>query len=108
MSLNVTLTRTQETNVYELCGLTHNLTAMAEEAGIYKVMWRPEELDFGEAGELIPDLERGLALLMEKPERFKKLNPKNGWGDYEGFVKVVRKYLSACKTYPDAKIWVSR
>ena len=88
--------------------ITHNLGRMAEEAGIYQHLWRPEEIGITTAGELIEPLERGLTLLKERPEHFEQFNSPNGWGLYENFVPFVEAYLEACLENPDAVISVSR
>src|SRR3990167_10589793 len=75
--------------------ITHNLTGMANEAGIYKHLWRPDEINITKAGQLILPLREGLALLKSDPERFRKYNPDNGWGNYDGLVRFVQKYLGA-------------
>lgn len=107
MSLDVTLTAVRPTTVFDW-NITHNLNSMAEDAGIYKHLWRPEEIAISKARQLIAPLTEGLALLESDPERFRKFNPKNGWGDYEGLVKFVRAYLEACTENPDAEISISR
>ena len=120
--------------------ITHNLTEMADAAGIYFALWRPHELMDAEkykqlraleqgaragdwydqyqkiedtlprahAGDLIGPLSDGLAMLERDPEKFKAMNPKNGWGDYDGLVSFVRSYLEACKATPHAEVSVSR
>jgi len=88
--------------------ITHNLNKMAEEAGIYDHLWRPEEIGIYTGRELIVPLQEGLNLLRSDPERFKKLNPENGWGTYEGLIMFVEKYLNACRMFPDSRIEVSR
>lgn len=88
--------------------ITHNLNRMADEAGIYKHLWRPEELGVVYASELIADLKIGLRTLKEAPHYFKQFNPANGWGNYDLLVSFVEAYLNACETYPTAKIGVSR
>jgi len=88
--------------------ITHNLGRMASEAGIYKHLWRPEEIGITKAAQLIGPLSAGLELLRSSPERFKVLNPANGWGDYDGLVDFVDAYLAACKAHPDADVSVSR
>lgn len=93
--------------VYE-ANITHNLNTMAAAAGIYKHLWRPDELGITKARELIEPLRVGLALLQSDRERFEKFNASNGWGLYEHFVPWVRKYLAACEEYPDANVSVSR
>lgn len=106
MSLDVCLTAVRPTSVYE-ANITHNLGRMAEAAGIYKHLWRPEEIDISLAGDLIAPLERGLAALKADPERFRQFDAPNGWGKYEHFVPFVEKYLDACRENPDATVNVS-
>ena len=88
--------------------VTHNLAEMADEAKIYKHLWRPEELGIKFASELIAPLGKGLQRLKNSPEEFKKFNPTNGWGNYEGLISFVERYLEACIQYPDALIDISR
>ena len=97
----------KEECVYD-ANITHNLGKMADEAGIYYALWRPEEIKKTKAGELITLLEKGLAELKAKPEYYEKFNSPNGWGMYEHFVPFVENYLEACKEYPNAEISVSR
>jgi hypothetical protein len=88
--------------------ITHNLAKMASEAGIYRHLWRPDEIGIERAEQLIGPLETGLTLLESDPDRFKKLNPENGWGTYEGLIHFVRDYLEACRNYPSATVSVWR
>jgi hypothetical protein len=107
MSLDVSLTAVRPTEVYS-SNITHNLGRMAEEAGIYQHLWRPEELGITTAAELIEPLSRGLELLLSDPARFRRFDAANGWGTYEHFVLFVRNYLEACRGNPDATIRVCR
>lgn len=88
--------------------ITHNLGAMAKQAGIYKPLWRPEEIGIEKAGHLIKPLKKGLSLLKQNPEKFMEFNPSNGWGDYDGLIKFVESYLAACVEHPSATIYISR
>lgn len=88
--------------------ITGNLIPMANAASIYNHLWRPEEVPALQASDLIGPLTDGLVALRTDPEKFKKLNPENGWGDYEGLVEFVQEYLGACMANPDAVIRVSR
>jgi len=115
MSLNVYLevsvdTGGKEPHVIELydANITHNLGPMADAAGIYYHLWRPEEIGINTAGQLIEQLEKGLERLKSNRRRFESFNPANGWGTYEGFVSFVEKYLQACKDHPKAEVIVSR
>lgn len=107
MSLDVTLTAVRVTDIFT-SNITHNLNTMAQEAGIYKHLWRPEEIGIKAAGELIKPLRQGLARLEAEPERFKLYEPENRWGTYDGFVGWVSEYLEACEENPDAMVSVSR
>lgn len=88
--------------------ITHNLNRMADVAGIYQHLWRPDELGIAKARELIEPLRAGLALLKSDPVLFKKYDSPNGWGLYEHLVPFVAKYLAACEEYPEALVRVSR
>jgi len=88
--------------------ITHNLGAMAREAGIYQHLWRPEELGITTAGQLIEPLRDGLAMMKSDPARFEKHNASNGWGLYIHFVPWIEKYLEACIAHPRATVSVSR
>jgi len=95
------------TEVYS-ANITHNLNKMAEAAGIYKVLWRPEEVGITHAKQLIEPLHIGLTTLKSHPETFKQYNAPNGWGLYEDFVPWIEKYLAACEKHPDAEVRVCR
>ena len=93
--------------VYD-ANITHNLSKMADRAGIYKCLWHPKENGFTEAHQLIEPIRAGLALLRAEPDRFRELSSSNGWGTYEQFIPWVERYLVACMVYPAAKVstWV--
>lgn len=88
--------------------ITHNLNRMAEAAGIYGVVWCPEEHGIAYASQLIDFLDEGIKRLRADPERFKRFNPTNGWGSYDGLVRFLEEYLAACKAYPEARVDVWR
>jgi len=88
--------------------ITHNLGAMAKEAGIYDYLWRPEEIGATKAKHLVGPLRVGLSLLKSDPARFQKHNAPNGWGMYEHFVPFVEEYLAACEASPESDVTVSR
>lgn len=88
--------------------ITHNLGKMAGEAGIYKALWRPEEIGAKYAKDIIDIVEKGLSDLKSRPEYFEQFNSQNGWGMYKNFVPFVEEYLDALKQYPNSEIYVSR
>lgn len=107
--------------------ITHNLCKMAEQAGIYKALWRPYqlhkdyvhcedykiEMSFEDsvtiiASDIIDIIEQGLDLLKNRPDYFSKFNAENGWGTYVHFVPFVENYLNALKQYPNSIVIVDR
>lgn len=122
MSLDVTIhSKETETVMCACCGheydkplvlytanITHNLGKMAKEAGIYKALWRPEEINATYAKDIIEIVEKGLIDLESRPEYFKKFNSPNGWGMYQHFVPFVSDYLNALKKYPESEITTDR
>lgn len=88
--------------------ITHNLGKMADAAGIYYHLWRPEEIGVTTARELIEPLREGLKKLRDDPAKYEKYNASNGWGLYKNFVPFVERYLAACEEYPEALVSVSR
>lgn len=97
--------------VYETlfdANITHNLNKMAEAAGIYEHLWRPEELNITTASDLIEPLTKGLADMKARPDHYKQFNASNGWGMYDHFIPWIENYLEACIENPDATISVYR
>ncbi len=107
MSLDVTLRDEAGDELYS-GNITHNLGKMAQEAGIYKCLWRPEELGITHAKQMIDILEKGVALLATEKSRFEKLNSPNGWGLWVHFLPFCMDYLQACRNNPEAQVEVSR
>lgn len=115
MSLDISLyveidTGGPEPRVFEAfeANYTHNCNKMADEAGIYDCVWRPDEAGIELAKDLIEPLKRGIKLMEDDPDRFIALNPVNGWGSYETFLPWLRKYLEACEENPKTKVRAGR
>jgi len=88
--------------------ITHNLNEMADEAGIYGVVWHPEDNGVVVAQSLVDPLSKAIKMMENDPDRFKRHNSPNGWGLYEHFLPWLKKYLNACQENPNAKVRVSR
>lgn len=88
--------------------ITSNLNIMASNAGIYRILWRADELGIQTASELIDPLKEGLAKLKSNPAHYKQFDAKNGWGTYDQFIPWIEEYLQACIDYPEARVFVSR
>ncbi len=103
MSLDITLLAHRPMPVFEV-NITHNLASMADAAGVYACMWRPAQAGVRTAADLIVPLEKALVKMTSDPQRFKALNPKNGWGDFGLLQKVITELLAACRANPDALV----
>jgi hypothetical protein len=49
-------------------------------------------------------VEKGLKALKADPEKYRALDPENGWGSYDEFVEHIPKLIEACEKHPDA-VW---
>ena len=107
MSLDFTLKKVMPTEVFE-ANITHNLNKMAEEAGVYGALWRPEENGYVYAQDIIEVLQKGIEDLKARPEHYKQFDSPNGWGTYPYFVEFCEKVLQGCIEFPDAVIEVDR
>lgn len=113
MSLDVDLMVMRPVSVYD-DNITHNLGKMADDVvlsnghTLYQVLWRPDEHGWVKASDIAEMLDEGWNILLSDPQRFKKFNPENGWGSYEGLERFVYKYRNACWDNPDAELRVSR
>lgn len=90
--------------------VTHNLAPMADKAGLYRPLWRPEE-NYPQpvlASDVYPAIVAGFNNLVTDPENYKDLNPKNGWGDYNILVDFTANVLSALRQYPLAVVEACR
>ncbi|MCP4741510.1 MAG: hypothetical protein GY871_04675 [Actinomycetales bacterium] len=88
--------------------ITHNVREMAIAAGIYQVLWRPEEIPVSSAAELIEPLADGIAWLHKNEAECRPLAPANGWGSWRGLIRFAQKVLQACQESPKASVWASR
>ena len=114
MSLDVDLMVVQPTSVYS-ANITHNLGKMARQVKLsngmtlYDILWRPDEQEGLKFAKDISELlNEGWNILLSDPEKFKKFEPDNGWGSYEGLEKFVYKYRNACWDNPEAELKICR
>lgn len=101
MSLDVSVKARRTVEVYE-DNITYNLAPM-----YYKCI----DINGGLKGlngmkcrDAIPVLNRAIDDLIENKEEYEKLNPKNGWGSYEGLLKSLKNLRIACLENPNGKV----
>ncbi len=107
MSLDLSLQVEGYVTMYD-GNITHNLGPMAKEAGVYGVLWRPEETGIMAAQDMLPALEAGLAKLEADEAHFRQFDSPNGWGRYEHLCAFVREVIEAARTYPTALVRACR
>lgn len=101
-----------ETNVVYKANITHNLNNMADEVGLYEVLWHPNRL-FPEghvikAHDILPIMIKGFTELLLQKGRLVPLEVENkGWGTYDGLVSFVYNYIRACQEHPNATVVAS-
>jgi hypothetical protein len=109
--------------------ITHNLNKMAMEAGIYKAVWRPYEIDLDfdknkeddydyinyfenntivKAKDVSDVIKKGLEDMIKRPKHYQKFNSQNGWGLYKNFIPFLQEYLKVLGKYPEARIKCNR
>lgn len=104
MSLDISLSAVVRTDVFS-DNITGNVEPMWREAGCHDALYKSK----GKAAyEVLDELKAGLSLMESEPERFKALNPSNGWGDYDGALEWLRRLICVFELYPDGKIWSSK
>ncbi|WP_240416463.1 hypothetical protein [Paenibacillus periandrae] len=59
------------------------------------------------AGESTLLLRQCVEEMISNPEKYKAMNPPNGWGNYEGALAYVQKLLHECEKNPNSTIEVS-
>lgn len=83
-------------------GHTYNLTPMWRLAGV--IDSSSSDIDGLPAMVLHVKASAGLLRAVQHPADFKALNPPNGWGDFEGFVKILTRTAVMCAENPGAVV----
>jgi hypothetical protein len=67
---------------------------------------RLRELDNVSAGSAAAKLSAAVKAMEKDPGEYRKMNPENGWGDYEGALEYLRSLANACEQHPACVIRV--
>lgn len=78
-------------------GHTYNLSAMWRKAGIFD---SSSDLDGRSTAQLAPVLSAGLLDATRHASAYRELDPENGWGDYDGFLKILTRFTELCWAHP--------
>lgn len=98
MSVNIRIKAKRWVGIYET-NITYNLApmyykAIDEEKGLKKLKGMS-------CKKALPLIENAIKDMIEKKEEYKKLNPSNGWGTYEGLLEDFRIIRNVCEENPD-------
>jgi hypothetical protein len=81
--------------VVDIGNYTYNVSKMYSAAGI--IFSDLEGMNAGEASEY---LIAGINEMKQDPDKFRGLNPPNGWGEYSSALKFLEEIAKACKKHP--------
>lgn len=105
MSWDITLEERKmvDVEVADIGNYTWNVSKMYVEAIGHSLSY----FDGKKAFESVDLLAKGFCEMRDHPDKYKAMNPENGWGNYEGALKYLKSLLNACVENPDATINVS-
>ncbi|MFJ5625436.1 hypothetical protein ACIQD3_22665 [Peribacillus loiseleuriae] len=105
MSWDISLTakRLVDVEVGDIGNYTYNVSKMYRVAMGISL----SELDGQKATDVIPMIRKGVDEMLANPEKYRAMNPPNGWGSYEGALDYIQKLLHECEKNPDSIIRVS-
>ena len=104
MSLDINITAKREVEIYE-CNITYNLAPM-----YYKCIDKEKglkKLDNMSCKEALPIINNAITDLLNNADEYRKLNPENGWGSYEGLLSKLQEIRNCCENNSDGIINVS-
>lgn len=104
MSADISLTGMANCHGDHSWQLTYNYHRMLGAAGFPSV-WRV--LNDTLAGSVSQMLREVAETLKADPDRFRQLEPENGWGNYEHCLEVIDQFATACAQHPEARITIS-
>ena len=85
---------------------THNTNRMIREAGIpdWPYNFLDHIQDDGCAGDMIEPLCKAICNMLKDPEKYKEMNPANGWGNYKSLLTVLMELVVLCAENPSASV----
>lgn len=103
MSLDISITAKKEVEIFET-NITYNLSDM-----YYKAIDKDKglrKLNNMSCKEALPIINDGIADMLNNADEYRKLNPTNGWGTYEGLLARLQEMRNCCESNPDGIIRV--
>lgn len=85
--------------------MTHNVTDMWREAGVYNALYNSHGL---KAWLIIDQLAAGIGDMVTFPEKYKNMDSENGWGTYDRALPFLIEVYKNCKKNPGARIEIDK
>lgn len=85
-----------------VCDQTYNLAPMWLKALPFLLC--TADLGGRNCRDLLPNLRAGLLHIIENEDDYRKLNPANGWGDFDGFFEIYLRFVRMAHQYPSGKV----
>lgn len=98
MSVNLEIKALRLVDIYET-NITYNLSpmyykAIDEELGLKKL----KRMTCKNA---LPIINKAIQDMIDNKKEYEKLNPKNGWGTYDGLLEQFKEIREVCESNPD-------
>ena len=104
MSLDVSISAKREMIIYDT-NITYNLADM-----YYKCIDKEKgfkKLNGMNCKEALPIINNAIQDMLNNADEYRKLNPKNGWGSYEGLLSNLQEMRNCCENNLDGIIDIS-
>lgn len=95
---------TEPATIRDIGNYTANVSGMWAEALGYPLA----DLHGRTAADAITDLRLAVARMAGEPDKFRAMEPPNGWGNYKGARDYLTDLLEGCVAHPKTTIYVSR
>lgn len=95
-------TGNQDHFVEDIGGMTYNVSSMYYKAFSLKAGFTG--LHNMNCSAAVPYLKEAINNMENNSKEYRKLNPENDWGDYDGALNFLRKIKKYCTHHPLAKI----
>jgi hypothetical protein len=90
-----------KTEVSESFNYTHNCNCMLRDVGIE---W--SEMRNMKGKDVVFMLDIAIEKLKSDPEKYRKMNPSNGWGSYDSLLSVLERIVEDFSMHPKATLGV--
>lgn len=107
MSYDISLvidTGKEEREILEIGNYTYNCGSMFAKAT--EKQYSLSDLNGMNCKEVAKIINFAIINMRSNPEKYKKLNPENGWGDYTSFLEYVEKIEKGCLENPKCNLLV--